>query len=305
MDRREFLRATSSLLLTAQLPAVQYAMGRSLSPQPTPTVYEVEKLSLETTRTLFEVFGGIRGLCTSDIAQATVLIKPNLCLSQSNDTGVTTSIQTVEFFCQALIDEGVKKIIIADHTLGQTADFQASDWYELPKKYPEVKFVLANEERMFEPRTVEGKLLKTIAVLKLLSRADLLLNIATAKHHSGTHVSLAVKNLMGCIWNRSDLHTKMDLHQAIGDLAISIRPTINIIDATRVLSTGGPVGPGRLLNENRLFASTDIVAVDSVVVSRYNFGGKSLPPNEIAHLQAAYQNGAGEIDLDKIKIERI
>lgn len=297
MDRREFLCA-SGALLASRIPLPFLAPTEA-------TVFEVAGVTPENVRQLFEAIGGVQSLSPRPLDQASVLIKPNLCLSSPDDSGVTTSLHTVELVCTALRDDGVKKIIIADHTLGETADFRASPWLDLPSKFPEVKVILANEERMYTPVSVDGRVLKTVGVLKLLERADLMVNIATAKHHSGTHVSLAVKNLMGCIWNRSDFHTTMDLHEAIGDLPLAIKPTLNILDATRVLLTGGPVGPGRLLRDNRLFVSTDIVAVDSVVVSRYNFGGKSLAAREIPHLHAASRNNAGVSDLDKITIVKV
>jgi uncharacterized protein (DUF362 family) len=97
----------------------------------------------------------------------------------------------------------------------------------------------------------------------------------------------------------------MDLNQAIGDLAAHIRPHINIIDATRVLLTGGPTGPGNILKENKFFASRDIVALDAVVASRYNFGNKSSTAENIGHIKAAHHNDVGEIDLKKIAVEQI
>ena len=164
---------------------------------------------------------------------------------------------------------------------------------------------MANEQRLYQPVQVEGKVLKEVETLKLIPKVDLIINLATAKHHTATHVTLAIKNLMGLIWNRSVFHTDLDLAQAIADLALVIRPQLNIIDASRVLLNGGPTGPGPIINDNRLFASRDILAVDSIVTSRYNFGGKSLTPREIPHLWAAYQLGIGEIDHQKIQLQKI
>jgi uncharacterized protein (DUF362 family) len=169
----------------------------------------------------------------------------------------------------------------------------------------EVKVVLANERRYFEPLEVEGKVLKQTEVLKLLTKSDLVINFAAAKHHSATGVSLATKNLMGAIWDRATFHTDLDLDQAIGDLALAVKPHLNLIDAGRVLLNGGPTGPGPVVEENRLFASTDMVALDSVVASRYSFGAKTLKGSDIAHLVAAHKNGVGELDPEKIVVEKI
>ena len=53
------------------------------------------------------------------------------------------------------------------------------------------------------------------------------------------------------------------------------------------------------------FAGLDMLALDAVVASRYNFGGKNLTAKTVPHLWASYQNGIGEIDLQKIQIEKI
>jgi uncharacterized protein (DUF362 family) len=217
----------------------------------------------------------------------------------------TTSPELIGALCSYLIECGVKRIVIVDHTLQKTEAFTKSEVLAIAGKYKAVKVVLANEHRFYEPIEVGGKVLKKTETLKMLPRVDLVINLATAKHHSATHVSLAAKNLMGLIWDRSEFHTRLDLHQAIGDLTQAVRPDLNIIDASRVLLNGGPTGPGPVSKEGRLFASTDIVAVDSVVTSRYDFGGRTLTPGEIAHLQAAHDNGVGEIDLDMVQIVKL
>ena len=118
-------------------------------------------------------------------------------------------------------------------------------------------------------------------------------------------MSLATKNLMGLVWDRTVFHTQLDLDQAIGDLPLAIRPRLNVVDASRVLLTGGPTGPGPVVREDRLFASSDILALDAVVASRYAFGRRTLSPLEIPHLAAAHRNRVGEIDPEKIEVRQL
>ena len=141
--------------------------------------------------------------------------------------------------------------------------------------------MLADEQRYYTPRQVDGKVLKTTETLKILDKVNYFINLATAKHHNATHVSLCIKNLMGVIWDRKVFHTEIDLDQALADLAIVIRPHLNIVDASRVLLNRGPVGPGPLEKPGKIYAGTDMLAVDAVVTSEYNFGGKSLSAKEV------------------------
>jgi uncharacterized protein (DUF362 family) len=299
MNRRDFIKLNAYAITASFLP-----LGR-ISAETGSTVWEVPGTSAESFAVLFNRLGGLNNFIKGEIEKATILIKPNICLPHPSEAATTTSPSTIEALCEYLINSGASKIIIADHTLQDSNQFGKIELMDIPRKYPEVKLVLANERRYYSPVRVAGKVLKETEVMKLVRRADLLINMPTAKHHSATHVSLAIKNLMGMVWNRVAFHTGLDLHQAIGDLSSAIRPHLNIIDAGRVLLNGGPTGPGPIVKDNRLFASIDVLAVDAVVASRYDFGGKSLPPDQIAHLRAAYQNGTGEIDIENIRIEKI
>ena len=300
MNRRKFIKTTGAVLASSLVP-----WNFVFANQSNPLVWEIEGNAGSTVPKLLELMGGLETVLKKSPAKSTVLLKPNLCLPHKEVMGTTTSVELVDSFCEYLIANNVKKIIIADHTLQKAARFKQHEIVKLGKKYPSVKVILANEQRMYQPVQVEGKVLKETEMLKLLSKVDLTINLATAKHHTATHVTLAIKNLMGLIWDRSVFHTELDLAQAVADLALAIRPQLNIIDASRVLLNGGPTGPGPVINENRIFASTDILAVDSIVASRYSFGGKNLSSKEVPHLWAAYQIGIGEIDHQKIQVKKI
>jgi len=300
MKRRKFIQLSSAALLTNFLP-----VNNMFSQSSGSVVWEVEGTGSDAVKVLFDSIGGIKKLIPKELSRATVLLKPNVCLPHKSKNGTITSHTFIDALCEYLLNQGVKKVIIADHTLQDKKRFKNIELNQVAAKYPKVKLILANEQRYYEHVEVEGKVLKTTETLKLLKKVDLFINLPAAKHHSAANVSLAIKNLMGLVWDRSVFHTELDLAQAIGDLALAIRPQLNIVDASRVLLNGGPTGPGPVITENRLFASTDMLAVDSIVASRYNFGGKSVSPDEIPHLWASYQNGIGEIDLQKIQLEKL
>ena len=300
MKRRQFLEIGAATLVSPLLPLNIYSSNQDKSP-----VWEVEGIPEKSIPALFEELGGLKSLLTKDIVQSTVLIKPNLCLPHGPEMGTTSAPDVIEALCLFLESQGVKRIIIADHTLRQFSSNKNTAIHEIPSKMQQVKLILTNEQRLYLPVQVAGKVLHETEILKMLNRVDLLINLATAKHHSATHVSLAIKNLMGLIWDRSIFHTSLDLSQAIADLALVIRPGLNIIDTSRVLLNGGPTGPGPIIKDNRLYAGFDILALDAVVVSRYNFGGKTMTAKEIPHLWSAYQNSIGEIDLHNININKV
>jgi uncharacterized protein (DUF362 family) len=300
MKRRRFLEIGAASLVSPLLPQITYSSFQDKS-----SVWEVEGHPEKSIPALFESLGGLKTLIAGDVVQSTVLIKPNLCLPHGPEMGTTSAPDVIHALCLFLESQGVKKIIIADHTLNQFKNIKDTSLHEITSKFKQVKYILANEQRLYKPVQVAGKVLPETEILKMLDRVDLLINLATAKHHAATHVSLAVKNLMGLIWNRSSFHTQLDLSQAIADLALAIRPGLNIIDASRVLLNGGPTGPGPIVKDNRLYAGVDILALDAVVVSRYNFGERTSTAKEIPHLWSAYQNSIGEIDLQNIHIHKV
>lgn len=301
MDRRLFTKI-SAFGITGLFFPISGLFAKKKNPA---TVFEISGEPDKTIKKLFDELGGIRKLIKKDLSTATVLIKPNLCLPDKDKKATTTSSALIIALYKYLKEQETGRIIISDHTLQSSDRFDSIEIVKYLKDNPDLKLIFANEQRYFTPEKVNGKVLENTEILKLANKADFIINLATAKHHTATSVSLCTKNLMGMIWDRKLFHTQIDLHQAIGDLASHIKPDLNIIDANRVLLDRGPVGPGPVSIQNKIYVSTDIVAVDSVVVSKFNFGGKSQSPDKISHLMAAHQNGVGEIYLSNIELKQL
>ena len=84
-----------------------------------------------------------------------------------------------------------------------------------------------------------------------------------------------------------------------------IRPDLIIVDATRALVTGGPGGPGKVLELNTIVAGTDPVAVDAHVVLMAPWMNRSMTGEQVAHISAAHSLGLGQIDLEQVQIEKV
>jgi len=107
---------------------------------------------------------------------------------------------------------------------------------------------------------------------------------------------------MGLIWDRRHLHDMISLHQGIADLSTVIRPSLTIIDATRVMVTGGPQGPGDVQKLSTIIVSDDPVAADAVATGLTQWKRTRLEPKDVEHIQAAAKLGVGIADLSRIKI---
>ena len=107
---------------------------------------------------------------------------------------------------------------------------------------------------------------------------------------------------MGVVWDRPWMH-KNDLHQCIADSILIRKPDLNVVDATLVMTKGGPTGrspKSRRVRMDSLLLSRDIVAVDTAAMKML---GVDLGEN--GHLAKGEALGLGTRDLAKLKIKRI
>ena len=97
------------------------------------------------------------------------------------------------------------------------------------------------------------------------------------------------------------------LDKAIVALAAFVRPKLKlvVIDASRVLSTNGPGGPGKVLPMNTIIASKDMVAADAQAVKMFEWGGKRIHPKQVKHIRLAYENGLGRMDVEKLSVKQV
>jgi uncharacterized protein (DUF362 family) len=72
------------------------------------------------------------------------------------------------------------------------------------------------------------------------------------------------------------------------------------MDATEVLATGGPRGPGLVKRPLKVFAGRDPVAVDAYATRLLG-----LDPKRILMLDYASRHGLGQKDLRKVRIREI
>jgi uncharacterized protein (DUF362 family) len=146
--------------------------------------------------------------------------------------------------------------------------------------------------------------MKETQVMREVLSADVLIAVPAAKAHGSTGVSLTLKGMMGLVWDRGSMHGRYDLHTAIVDLASLLRPALTIIDGSRVLSTNGPSGPGKVLTPNTIIASTDMVSADAQAVREFEWYGRRFEPRQVDHIRLAHERGLGRMDLERLDVRR-
>jgi uncharacterized protein (DUF362 family) len=147
--------------------------------------------------------------------------------------------------------------------------------------------------------------MRSNAFMREVLEADVLIAVPVAKSHGATGVSLSLKGQMGLILSRRIMHSRYSLDGSIVDLNSFIKPHLAVIDATRVLTTGGPGGPGLVIRPGEVIASADPVAADATAVASYEWSGRKIAPKQVGHLRLAQERGLGRLDIENLVTRRI
>lgn len=290
MERRDFLRllGLSSIfyqsllrdLAAAEMPVVAVAEGKDYG---------------HITVRALAMVGGMGRFVKPG---ATVVVKPNMGWDRSAEQGANTHPLVVRRVVDECLKAGAKKVKVFDRTCNDERRCYINSGIEPALRGMRNVEVKHLEDERYRKVALNGRVLKEWELYGEALSADAYINLPVAKHHGLTGLTLGLKNVMGIMGgNRGSIHKHIDL--ALADINAVFRPTLTIIDATRILTAHGPQG-GDLRDVrtlNMVIASTDIVAADAYATTL--FGRK---PEEIAVTVAAHRRGLGEMDLKKIKV---
>lgn len=256
------------------------------------------------TRASVDALGGIKRFVKPGNK---VVIKPNMSFAASPGEGATTHPAVVAEVARMSFEAGASSISVLDNVLQEPSDcLRLSRIPEYCNRVPNTVVANVQAQRMF--RNVEvpmGKQIKSTQVMRQVLEADVLIVTPVGKTHSSSGVSLAMKGMMGLIFDRRCFHTRYDLHEAITDLITVLKPNLAVIDGTRILSSGGPRGPGEVIPLNMVIASTDIVAADAEMVAMGTWYGRKFKPTQVRHIRLAAERGLGRADLEGLTIKHL
>ncbi len=230
-----------------------------------------------------------------------VLIKPNVGFDRPPSLGATTSPDVVRAVVRLCRSAGARDIIISDNPINSpTASFARSGMTDVASEEEATIHYLSSND--FELGDIGGVAVRRFDVAAgLLSGIDRVIGVPTLKDHNLSGMSFAMKNWYGLLGEgRNRFH--QDIHNVIADLAMMIRPTLVIGDATRILMSNGPTGgsPSDVAPGNTIIASPDAVAVDALGLTLL---GRTM--DDCPHIQLAADRGIGIADLGRLRTEEI
>jgi uncharacterized protein (DUF362 family)/Pyruvate/2-oxoacid:ferredoxin oxidoreductase delta subunit len=230
-----------------------------------------------------------------------VLLKPNLLIGRPAARCVNTHPLVVKAVAQMVMDLGCKVIIGDSPQLGSAKKVAARCGLEEAAKELGIEVV------DFDPVEVkfpEGKVFKTLTIGRQLLEMDRVINLPKLKTHNLTCLTLAVKNLFGCIpgarkaqWHVKTTEAGEDyLAQLFLELNELIKPAINIVDGIMAMEGRGP-GFGDPRHMGLVIMGRSALAVDRVIAEIV-----SAPINWVPTLRVARAKGYGYTELAEIEM---
>lgn len=244
--------------------------------------------AVENLRGALALVGGIEAFVRPG---EKVVIKPNCAWDRTPEQAANTDPGLVAELVRLCLAAGAATVVVADSTC-----HEPDRTFERSGIGPAASKAGAAIAHQNSGGTVDldlgGTQLGVWPVLRAIAEADRVINVPVVKHHSLARATVGMKNWMGAVGGqRSRMH--QHLPQVTAELAAAFRPTLTVIDATRILVGGGPTGGSLSLVRavDRLAVATDPVAADAWGASLLDLG-----PDELPHLRVAERLGLGTAD---------
>lgn len=229
-----------------------------------------------------------------------VTIKPNIGWDRTPAQAATTNPLLVGEMVRLCLAAGAAEVVVSDVTCNDPRRCFIRSGIRQEAEKAGGRVILPKEEDFVQMK-LNGELLTIWPVLKHFVFTDRLINMPIVKQHSLTACTIGMKNFYGILGGRrNQLHQQID--QSIVDLASFCRPTLTVVDATRVLMRGGPQG-GSLDDvalEDSVICATDQVAADSRAAEFLGLGADG-----VAHIALAEKSRLGKIDYRSIGYKEI
>jgi len=220
-----------------------------------------------------------------------VTIKPNVGWDRTAEQAANTNPVLVGEMVRLCLEAGASSVLVSDVTCNDPRRCFLRSGIREQAELAGAQVILESDAD-FVTADLGGQLLTQWPVLKHFVQCDRLINMPIVKHHSLSKCTIGMKNLYGILGGRrNQLHQQID--QSIVDLAAFSRPTLTIVDATRVLMRGGPQGGSLddVEKHDTVICATDQVAADSLASTYlgHEIGG-------VSHIVLAEKAGLGLID---------
>ena len=226
-----------------------------------------------------------------------VLLKVNAAFASPAVLSATTHPSIITEMTQLCFKAGAATVVVTDNPINDPVScFNLAGIADAARSAG--ARVLLPRDDLFSPMTVkDAKLIRNWPVLyKPFADINKVIGMAPLKDHHRSGASMIMKNWYGLLGGRRNIFHQ-DIHNIIMELAMMVKPSLVILDATTSMMTNGPTGGSLsdLKNTNTMIVSTDQVAADAFGASLL---GRSL--DELPFIGKAEAAGIGTADYLKL-----
>jgi uncharacterized protein (DUF362 family) len=266
-------------------------------PKPTPQHPDVgigrKGTVLQMLRKALDAVGGLQHYVKpGDI----VLVKPNVAFDRAPALGATSQPDLLDALIRMLlVDCRAQEVRVCDNPIESPSDCFMKTGIR--------KACEAAGGRVYLPDSNAFKLLNTPGAALIESwwffhrpftNVDKVIGVSPVKDHNLCYASMGIKNWYGLLGGRRN-QFHQDIHGIVSDLALMIRPTLTILDATKILMENGPTGgdPTNVKTGDVVMAGIDPVALDAWAFEHLLERRKNDLPRYL-HMAQVKLRGTGE-----------
>ena len=244
------------------------------------------------TRRVIAALGGMERFVRRGEA---VLVKPNVGWDRLPEQAANTDPLVVAELVRLCLSAGARRVVVADVSCNDPARCFSRSGVMAAARAAGAEVLDARRLEMRAaalPGAAAG-----LEVIAPLLAADKVINVPVAKHHGLSRVTLGMKNWMGVLGQgRNRLH--QDIDRCIAELGAIFRPTLTVVDATRVLLANGPQG-GSLSDVKALGAVA--AGLDPVMLEAWGAEQLGVVPRSLGFIREAESRGLGTADPALVK----
>jgi uncharacterized protein (DUF362 family) len=224
-----------------------------------------------------------------------VAIKPNIGWDRLPVHAANTNPLVVAELVRLALNAGAKQVIVTDASCNEpNRCFQRSGIWRAA--HAAGATVLLPSAHRFRELRLRGDVLDVWPIYTPLVEADKVINVPVAKHHNLSKFTGGMKNWYGLLGGRRNrLHQNINV--SIADLATFMRPTLTVLDATRVLLRNGPQG-GNIDDAKDMFQV--IASLDPVAADAYGATLIGVEPGTVEYLRLGAERGLGNADWARV-----
>ena len=307
LNRHDFLKtvAATGLIASAEMGGMTTVFGQSATGANPDLVAVMGGQPEEMFTKAMESLGGIGRFVKSG---QKIVIKPNIGWDKTPELAGDTNPELIGSIVKACVAAGAASVLVFDHTCDTNwKNCYRHSGIEQAVEAAGGKMVPGNDENYYvEVSLPNAKALKTTKIHRELIECDAWLNVPVLKNHGGAKMTIAMKNYMGIVWDRRFFH-RTDLAQCIADICTwEKKPVLNIVDGYRVMKSNGPRGKSEndVVMPKVLFASTDIVAIDTAATAMFN-QIVPMPLEDVKYIGYGAEMNLGTTELAKLNVKRI